>query len=262
MIFDVETSQSNTTANNNPIAAQQALLQQQQQQIPQALMQQLPGNANMFYAIQSAALLNYHLQQQQQQQQSKLNRLQQIQQQQLMLSQNAQNPYFLDLLARNSETLNRTNNNTKIPEQLLKAQQFQTRYMNTNNQLTSMESKNIEETVKMQKENGEFSAIKFYKEVEQTTNGKFYQDNLKTNTLNENSKFDDSIKFLTKVSSPLSGSKRPLLKFGMDSILGNNSSSSNASSVQSTPSVSPCKKRIYLNKKRILNFKSFFFLLI
>jgi hypothetical protein len=251
MIFDplIDTNQSNVTANNiipNNINAQQAFIQmQQQQQISSTLLQQtqLPSNTNMFYALQSAAFLNYHFQQQQQQQQSKLNRIQQIHQQQLMISQNSQNPYFMELLTRNSETIN-SNNKSKIPEQLIKAhQQFASgRYVN-NLMVNSDSNKNENIDNKVHKENLELSTLKFYKEVEQSMNAKLNQNlnvqQAETNSkVNENVNYEESMKLLSKLNS----SKRPLLKFGMDSILGNNSSNSSISSVQSTPSASPTKK--------------------
>jgi hypothetical protein len=234
MIFDpvvIDTNQVASTNNNNTSLIQMHHQQQQQQQnqISSALMQQIlppnhqiPSNANMFYgALQSAAFLNYHLQQQQQQ--SKLNRLQQIQQQQLIMSQNAQNPYFMDIIARNNDLYNLTSN--KPTDQLLKVQKLvQNRSTNpTTNKIENQETNN-EKTSVILKENIEFSPLKFYKEVELSLNSKQeIRENLKLN--------EDSQKL-----------KRPMLKFGMDSILGNNSSSSNTSSVQSTPSASPCKK--------------------
>lgn len=274
MIFDplIDTNQSsnltatstNNSSNmpNNVLSAQTLIHMQHQQQLSSALIQhqsQLPANANMFYALQSAAFINFHLQQQQQQQQNKLSRLQQIQQQQqqqqLMISQNAHNPYFMELLARNTEIQGARSKN---PDQLIKAQQFPgggyANSKSTNNSTNCELNKNeatSDSSCKALKDNLEFSTLKFYKEVEQQSmNTKLSQTKspnkqiqTETNGVNENIKSDESLRQSAKLLySPLNCSKRPLLKFGMDSILGNNSSNSSSSSVQSTPSSSPCKK--------------------
>ena len=127
---------------------------------------------------------------------------------------------------------------------------------------------------KVHKENLEFSTIKFYKEVEQSMNAKLNQSkspNMNTQASEMNSKLvnnskvneksEESMKLLSKLNS----SKRPLLKFGMDSILGNNSSNSSVSSVQSTPSASPCKKiclgmKFFFFKFQLYNKSLFLFI--
>jgi replication-associated recombination protein RarA len=83
----------------------------------------------------------------------------------------------MELLTRNSETIN-SNNKSKIPEQLIKAhQQFASGRRYVNNLLVNSDSnKNENIDNKVHKENLELSTLKFYKEVEQSMNAKLNQN--------------------------------------------------------------------------------------